>query len=291
MKRFIQYISEIILITFILIIITFFSIVYYQKDVFYPSYQSMIQDKYRILKETNEPKIIVVSGSSSAFGLDQEMLENATGYKVANLGLHAGFGPWFYSELSKANINEGDIVLLAYEYGWANEEDFENIGADLVMSGIDDNIEMYKYIFPEKVDSILGYLSFDLNSGQMVTIPDGPYNVVTNEDFENILSSNISKKSEEYLRTYKKYAESLGASVFFVAPPLCIEGLQNDPEVLLELKKQEELCIGIPYISDPLQYLFSSDLMSNARYHCNRKGMKLRTQMLIEDLKNAKIID
>ena len=43
----------------------------------------------------DEPKIIVISGSSSAFGLDQNMLEEATGYKVDNLGLQANIGPRF----------------------------------------------------------------------------------------------------------------------------------------------------------------------------------------------------
>lgn len=132
------------------------SILKYPPGVFYSSYQSLIQDKYRILKETNEPKIIVVSGSSSAFGLDQKMLEDASGYKVANLGLHAGFGHLFYSELAKANINEGDIVLLGYEHNWWC--DFNNLSTDLIMSGIDDDIEMYTRIPIKKWPDFIGYI-------------------------------------------------------------------------------------------------------------------------------------
>lgn len=51
---------------------------------------------------------------------------------VANLGLHAGFGHLFYAELAKANINEGDIVLLGYEYGWQGV--FQQLGTYVLKS-------------------------------------------------------------------------------------------------------------------------------------------------------------
>lgn len=38
----------------------------------------MIQDKFELLKQINDPKIIIVSGSSSAFGIDQKEIENVT---------------------------------------------------------------------------------------------------------------------------------------------------------------------------------------------------------------------
>lgn len=181
------------------------------KGVFQSSYQSLIQDKFRILMETNEPKIIIVSGSSSAFGLNQQMLEEASGYKVANLGLHAGFGHLFPSELAKANINEGDIVLLGYEYNWQTESGFNELDTALVMSGIDNNIEMYQYIPIRKLPSFLGYLF-------------------------------------TYADTKNTYEPASG------------------------------------------QYLYPSEWMSNALYHCNNAGEEIRTKMLIEDLRNASII-
>ena len=124
MKKFIGFVLETIIICIVMLIVTFYGIVRYPKDVFATSYQSAIQDKFKILKETNEPKIIIVGGSNAAFGINHQMLEEATGYKVVNLGLHAGFSQLFPSELSKANINRGDIVLLAYEHNWYNETQF-----------------------------------------------------------------------------------------------------------------------------------------------------------------------
>lgn len=118
MAKFIKYIITTLIISVLLFEGVFWGIMVQKKDVFDSSYQNVIVDKYRALENTNERKIIMVSGSSSSFGLDQNMLEMETGYKVVNLGLHAGFGHLFYSELAKENINPGDIVLLGYEYGW-----------------------------------------------------------------------------------------------------------------------------------------------------------------------------
>lgn len=50
------------------------------------------------------------------------------------------------------------------------------------------------------------------------------------------------------------------------------------------------ILIGIPYISNPEDYFFENELMSNSIYHCSSEGAIVRTQLLIQDLKNAGII-
>ena len=132
------------LISIILFESVIYGIILQKKDVFYPSYQNVIVDKYRMLENTDEKKIIMIAGSSSAFGLDQ------------NLGLHAGFGHLFHSELAKENINEGDIVLLGYEYNWT--DNFYAYGQQLVMTGIDHNIDMYKHIPVSHWKDFIGYI-------------------------------------------------------------------------------------------------------------------------------------
>lgn len=311
MKKFIGYIFETIVICIAMIIITFYGIVGFPKDVFSTSYQSVIQDKFRLLKETNTPKIIIVAGSNGAFGIDQHMLEEATGYKVVNLGLHAGFRHLFYTELSKANINPGDIVLLAYEHNWDDEVQFTSIGTDLVMTGIDSNIEMYKYMPMEVWPSILGNLgkhayakntfqpaegqysreAFDSQTGQMVFTRN--YNM--SEHRENIEKNyfsdrHLSNETVRYLKEYKCYVEKKGAEVYFVSPPMLREAVADDICAVANLASLEEELIGIPYISDPLDYLYPETLMADGYYHCNDRGAEERTRQLINDLNDAGIV-
>lgn len=313
MKKFIKYILATLVIAAVMVSVTVAAIVCYPQNVFYSSYQSIIQDKFRVLKETNEPKIIIVSGSSSSFGLNEQMLSDATGYKVANLGLHAGFYSLFYTELSKANINPGDIVLLGYEYGWQNIGAFDSIGTELVMSGVDNNFEMYKYVPPKVWPSMLGYI-FNFAYKKNTFVPQtGQYSrEAFNEngqmtfprdyimsDYRNNISAYgaVSVKNAvigddvvQYLKGYKDYVESKGASVYFIAPPLLSEAVQCDEEDFISLKNLEETKIGIPYISDPLDYLYPETLMSNSIYHCNSRGETERTRQLINDLYNANIV-
>ena len=314
MKKFIGLVLTTVLFTIIFMECIIMGILKFPKGVFHQSYQSLIQDKYDLLMNTDEPKIIFVAGSSGTFGLDQQMLEEASGYKVVNLGVHAGFGPIFYSEISKANINEGDIVLLAYEYNWYPDDGFDMVGTELIMTGIDDDIELYKYIPARKWPSFLGYLftyatmknyyqpptgiysreAFDEETTQLIMQRDEQMDYESMKDkFELIDLHNavISDRSIEYLKEYKKYAEDRGAKVYFVAPPLIENAVICSDEDFRLFAKQEEEKIGIPYISDPSDYLYPEELMYDALYHCNSEGEKVRTGMLIDDLKNAGVID
>ena len=154
MKAYLKWLLSLIFVTILIIVGTVIGILKYPGDVFHSGYQSLVQDQYRILKNTNDPKIVVVGGSSLAFGLNQQMIEEATGYEVVNLGLHAGLGLWFPTEMAKTNINEGDIVLVGYEYLWIYG--FDAYDQSLIMSGIDDNIEMYRIIPLDKWPEFLG---------------------------------------------------------------------------------------------------------------------------------------
>lgn len=308
MKQYLKYIITTLVLAFVFFEVVVLGIIMIPADVFHSSYQSLIQDKYRVLIETNEPKIIMVCGSSSAFGLDQKMLEEKTGYKVANLGLHAGFGHLFYSELAKANINKGDIVICAYEYGWQNGFDF--LDPNLIMTGIDSDIKMYtripvsrwmdfignifryaetKYTYTD-ASGIYSREAFDSETGQMTMERDYSLEYSADECGTADINVVISDSSREYLIDFKEYVQERGASIYFAAPPIDVDGVTCDYTEMDKLKQLEEEEIGIPYISNPRDYVFPHELMSNAIYHCNTKGEKVRTELLINDLKKYGVI-
>lgn len=311
MKQYLKFVITTLLLTFVLFETVVIGILKFHSNIFYPSYQSLIQDKYRILMETESPKIIVIAGSSSAFGLNQKMLADAcAGYQVVNLGLHAGFGPMFYSELAKANISRGDIVLLGYEYSWQNAIHIQD--TMLIMSGIDGNLEMYTRIpmreWPKFIGSFFAYIekkilymgdsgiysreAFDSETGQMT--------MVRKETLEydsevhgtiNLTDVRIADDVVDYLTDFKDFVEERGASVYFIAPPLAEDAVICDRSMFIKLKELEEERIGIPYISDPTAYFFPCEWMYDTVYHCNSEGERIRTEMLIEDLRRASVIE
>ena len=144
---------------------------------YFDTYQSVIQRKYDLLINTDEPKIIIVAGSSAGFGIDADYLENMTGYRVVNLGLHAGFGNLFNTEIMKKNVNNGDIIILAYEYT-LYEDCFENLGdIQLILSGIDNRIDMYSIFSIKNYPQIIGHLftAFPKDKFRRTTNASGVY--------------------------------------------------------------------------------------------------------------------
>lgn len=302
----------------------FMAIISWSGKGFNKSYNSAIQRKYDNLISTNDPKIIILGGSSAAFGFNVKRLEEASGYKIVNMGLHAGFGGLFNMEIGKQNINKGDIVLLALEYGWYAENYFQDISVDLVMCGLDNRLDMYSIIPLNKLDGILGYLwtyadkkiesirshsygivensvysidSFD-EKGDMIF--DRPTNILTDEYYnkqtslygqEDLSNVAISEKSKAYLKEYKLFVESKGAKIYFVGVPLLDEAKVSSDESFQSLANSVNKEIGIKYVSNPLDYLFPSELMYDTIYHCNDKGANKRTDILISDLTSTKIIE
>ena len=52
-----------------------------------------LRDKYERLTSLEEPKIVIIGGSSAAFGLDSAVIEEHTGMPVVNFGLYASSAP------------------------------------------------------------------------------------------------------------------------------------------------------------------------------------------------------
>ncbi len=310
-KKFLTYVYVTATISLMLFESIIFVILRSNPGTFHDGYTSLIVDKYRILQKTNDPKIIIVSGSSSAFGLNQYMLSEKTGYKVVNLGLHAGFGNGFCTELAKENIKEGDIVLLGYEYHWL--EGFNLYDQSLIMTGIDDNVDLYKHIPLTHWHEFIGYIfkyaslknsyegssgiysrdSFDENAQMIVKrtyVMGSPFDARQYGTID-ITGIDLSEEVVEYLMKLKKYIEDEGASVYFISPPILKQAVVCDYSEFARIKQQEESIIGIPYISNQIDYLFDDELMSNAIYHCSNEGEMVRTRLLIDDLRNAGIIE
>lgn len=304
MKKFVKYLAAVLITTVILFAIIVLSILKFPSGVFYDSYPNLISDKYKMLKKINEPKIVVVAGSSGAFGLDQRLLEKETGYKVVNMGLHAGFGFKVLTQWSKANINEGDIILLAYEWCWIDE--FYNMDPELVMTGIDDNIEMYRWLPKEKWGDIIGYLfrfaqekngftagggnysrqAFDPQDFQMISERPEPF---SQDGFELIDVTGVELPDDirDYIIDYKKYAQDRGARVYFAAPPVLEDAVVCDYSEFDKFTSMLEEKTGIEFISNPSDYFFPKDYMYDTTYHCNTRGERARTQQLAKDLKES----
>lgn len=73
-------------------------------------------DKWRAAGAAGSPKLLIVGGSNTAFGVDSRSLSDALALPVVNMGLHAGLGLEYILDEASHFIGEGDIVVVSPEY-------------------------------------------------------------------------------------------------------------------------------------------------------------------------------
>jgi hypothetical protein len=84
-------------------------------DQYDKTFLGVLDEKYDRLMSIEEEKIVVIGGSSVAFGLDSALLESYTGMPVVNFGLYADLGTKLMLDLARGGIKEGDVVIIAPE--------------------------------------------------------------------------------------------------------------------------------------------------------------------------------
>ena len=280
---------------------------------FTKTYQAVIVDKYNSLSAEESPKIILVGGSSGGISFDAKQMEEELNIPVVNMALHASFGMKLQTEMLKDNVNKGDIIILAYEYqNWENPSVFD---AELVMTGFDGHLELYKYIdmehyinlikyFPKyaftKLDSLIitpylvnenwiycrkafdnkGNIDFKREKCEMPNpLPEGVYTIT---DFSK---KNINIKSIEYVNQFVVWAEKKGAEVYISFPPFLDETAIGDANDIKNYQEYLESQLDATVISSIEDYIYPRKYIYDTPYHCTEEGTNLRTQSLIEDLK------
>ncbi|ELO0856429.1 hypothetical protein ACY2PI_002271 [Citrobacter amalonaticus] len=78
--------------------------------------KNTIEKKEMISDATPGPRIVIISGSNSLFGISGDVIEKKTGMKVVNLALHASLDIDYLVYVLQRNIKKGDIVIAPLEY-------------------------------------------------------------------------------------------------------------------------------------------------------------------------------
>ncbi len=287
----------------------FLIIVYAIPSQFNLEYHSVINRKYDKLVKTEGPKLIYLSGSSGAFCVNNEKLSNGINLPVVNLGLHASYGIRFITEMSKANIDEGDIVVIAFEFTTYASKLDELSDIYVMTSGINDNMQLIQYFSNSEKEKLVYYFPtyvfqkidryrkhtipkyYDIYSSNSFDL-DG--NLIYNRDESKIDENSISSfvidegyvndEIIEYFKKYKQYIDSKGAQVVFNFSPLLNKTLISNKEQLENFKSYLEDKTGIKALNSIEDVLFESENLYDLNYHCNNKGQDIYTDMLINNI-------
>lgn len=276
------------------------------------SFVGALDDKVERLAEIDEPKIVVLGGSSVAFGLDSEMLERYTGMPVVNFGLYAALGTKLMLDLSEDYIKEGDIIVLAPEIDAQTLSLYFSASTTLRATDgspkllLDVPFEHFFTLLGSSWDFAAEKLSYAINSDK--PNPAGVYNsanfnkygdVVYDKRYENTMQMYydpntvidlspeiLSDDFVDYLNEYIERCESRGAKVCFSYCPMNSLALAEgtDGEKIDEFEEYLESKINCTFISSADDYILDPGYFYDTNFHLNDSGVICRTVTLTRDL-------
>lgn len=274
-------------------------------------YFGELTTKYQRLRNIEDPKVVVIGGSSVAFGVDSAMMEEYLGMPVVNFGLYGPLGTTIMMDLTRGHINEGDIIVLAPETD--SQTMSMNFNGEAFWECCDSDYTMLLKVRGEKIGEMLGsfwdYASKKLdfyrygkprpsdvyNSSSFNERGDLIYartSVVMDDwyDTELIIDLDadiIEQDFIDYVNEYVAYCEARGAKVYMSYPPMNILAVKQDYSAQLKYSSFLQENFDCQLISNVDEYLLSPGYFYDTNYHVNDNGVVVHTANLIQDLLNV----
>lgn len=267
-------------------------------------FQASLIDKNERLCSIEGPKIVLVGNSNLAFGMDSAALEEAFGMPVVNMGLHGGLGNPFNEQAAVQNICKGDIVILSP----SNFNDGDVIkNQQLAWTTIENHWELWKYIRPEDwKEMVKAYPTYlkeclklwsqgigNMDSGdeysrrQFNEYGDNIYErpgLLPDTDFSQIHMPEIGEETIDRINRLNARLKAEGAVLLVTAYPIPISEYTPAKEEYEAFSDEIENLLECPLISRYEDYMMDKNLFYNTYLHLNHDGVKVRTELLIEDL-------
>ena len=274
-----------------------------------------LNEKYDRLNSVDEDKIVVVGGSSVAFGLDSELLERYTGMPVVNFGLYADLGTKMMLDLSLSGINEGDVVILAPELDRQTLSLFFN--NDSALMALDDDFSMVRHLKVDDIFSCIGGVwryaqdKRDRHLGNTEIALDAVYRSEYFDEYgdfdypreENVMKSYFDPNNRimldeseygndledffDYINKYIRKCRRRGAEVYFSYCPMNELGLSDgsDAAAIADFDDMLRESLDCELISEIQSYILDPGYFFDTNYHLNDTGVILRTIRLAKDLR------
>lgn len=296
----------------LLVLIAIFVSLWYVPDVVSgDSLLGALPAKHQLLQKAGDGKIVMVGGSNVSFGLDSKIVSDTFKRPVINMGVHAGLGLEYIVNDVKPYIRPGDVVVLIPEY-----EQFytDNFYGEMELVAVLFDVDpagrktvdarqwwhLAKYIPTYAARKLKNYIPALLH--KRTPLPVDIYHresfneygdayihwALPDQDYQPARKNKGDEKVKPEVLTFlsdlRSYVESMGASLLLLPPVIEHESYLNQENmvdsVAADLKKT-----GIPFAAEPAKYKFAANYFFNSYYHLNRRGVEVRTQLLISDLK------
>ncbi len=246
------------------------------------SYLGGIVAKEQRLSEGAEPRIILLGDSNVGFGIQSDIVQDATHREVINFGTHAGLGLDYALNAVEPHVRQGDTIVVSYI--------FESLATDLANGEVETvtRLQCYspsrRHYFGEALaeynSKILGRdglripRTFVRQSMARIAIPDfdvrtrnvasgfiesgdwtGHYGKPQESgkihEFCAPIDSQILDRSIRTLNSFRAACRENGATVVFSHAPTTRENYERNGKQIRELHSELVARLNFPVIDEP----------------------------------------
>ena len=280
------------------------------------AYLATFIDKMHLLDSVPSPRLILMSGSSVAFGVDSDLLTNELEIPVVNAALHFQLGSHFLMEQLKNTVRTGDIVLISMEYVMTSQgikedqltvSDFYPLAKNWVhFQSKNEEVVAYsthrlsdfkllmgefwsgtrrKPISIDDTTSVFFRKCFAKN-GDLLGHLNNPSPGFNNPEISNEI---VYDKQIKDFNNFYNFAIKKGVTVLFTFPTYAESGFEKNMSVVKKLEKQLRDNLKIPIIGSPENSVMDDVFFFDSVYHPNAQGRKIFTSRLIQLLEQEGI--
>lgn len=277
---------------------------------FSSSYSAVLLDKLDRLNRVEEPKIILAGHSALAFGIRSDMMEEALGMPVVNLGLHGALGNAFHEEIAKCNIRPGDIVVLSHS---TFSDDGKISDCANAWMTIDAHFELLRLCSLRDMAGMLAayptYFQtayFHWKEGAGEDIPQNtPYSRYSFNEYGDVMYKprelqmdpdsffaenavnlpEINRTCVDRINRLNAYVTKRGATLVIAGYPIAYGDYSTfSPSEIQAFESELREVMDCDVISDYTDYFYPYRLFYDTTLHLTQEGAVIRTQQLISEL-------
>lgn len=278
------------------------------------TFPAALKDKIALLSApTDHPRIIVVGGSSAAFGQRSDLLTEALpGWDAVNFGLYAGLGTTVMLDLALPEVRAGDIVILSPEQNQQTLSGY--FGAKTMWQACDGDFSPLLHLSGDKRRAMVGQaLSFAADKARLWFFGNPPtgdgiygrdrfhvWGDLTNEGREvNVMPGGFDPNmpivfdpallEDDFVEAMNAFAHAChqkGAQVYYHFCPMNLSAI--DKKELMRIDAYADALqsrLDFPLLGTAEESILAAGWFFDTNFHLNANGAILYTSRMAAQLR------